>query len=74
MSNFKNPEAETMSTILFLHLSSLAITIYSRFIHNLFQIIINKKIPPTVIIQMVWPKHHSVSFNIYFRLIYKKAE
>ncbi len=76
MSNFKNPEAETMSTILFLHLSSLAITIYSRFIHNLFQIIINKKlkIPPTVIIQMVWPKHHSVSFNISFRLIYKKAE
>ncbi len=74
MSNFKNPEAETMSTILFLHLSSLAITIYSSFIHNLFQIIINKKIPPTVIIQMVWPKHLSVSFNISFRLIYKKAE
>ncbi len=40
MSHFKNPEAETMSTILFLHLSSLAITIYSSFIHNLFQIII----------------------------------
>ncbi len=74
MSNFKNPDAETMSTILFLHLSSLAITIYSSFIHNLFQIIKNKKIPPTVIIQMVWPKHHSVSFNISFRLIYKKAE
>ncbi len=77
MSNFKNPEAETMSTILFLHVSSLAITIYSSFIHNLFQIIIIKKIkinPPTVIIQMVWPKHHSVSFNSSFRLIYKKAE
>ncbi len=76
MSNFKNPKAEKMSTILFLHLSSLAITIYSSFIHNLFQIIIikNKINPPTVIIQMVWPKHHSVSFNIYFRLIYKKAE
>ncbi len=43
MSNFKNPEAETMSTILFLHVSSLAITIYSSFIHNLFQIIINLK-------------------------------
>ncbi len=43
MSNFKNPEAETMSTILFLHLSSLAITVYSSFVHNLFQIIINKK-------------------------------
>ncbi len=76
MSHFKNPEAETMSTILFLHLSSLAITIYSSFIHNLFQILkkIIKKIPLTVIIQMVWPKHHSVSFNISFRLIYKKAE
>ncbi len=39
MSNLKNPEAETMSTILFLHLSSLVVSI-----HNLFQIIINKQI------------------------------
>ncbi len=37
MSYLKNPEAETMSTILFLHLSSLVVSI-----HNLFQIIIIK--------------------------------